>query len=367
MHKILINLFLILSLVILSSCDSATTPTKPTPSAVAEKQVTETNKEASGNTPKPVENTANTNLESNKTSIPTPTLTNTSNSETSLPQSNTTKASEPVPSKTPEVVTNKTNNNKNNKDNKDNKDNKKQAEPTKTPAPQPVPSKTPEIVTNKNNKDNKKQPEPVDTKKQPEPSNNADQATSVFRAIDVVLGRKPSGNDEKANATKIVKNTLAVKEFKNARSKRNDPNLLKDRYPKNTQLKVGQTNQVVFWTAYDRIHFAARHLMDYFDTQDVKGKNSWWPVGTTMEQVDQYLQTTVETYSKQIYLPDPGKTGSDFKYFDFDLQLPNKNRLRVSVGITSEGRVTSFFPKTGNNVISLSETDLQKLLKAVGR
>lgn len=355
MIKTILSVFLIINLVIFLGCE-APTPTKPTPTQNnSNNKTTETNKEtpekiADNKDTKPTNN-KDPLEQSSKNSSPTPTPATSSVDE---------KTPSPQNSPTPEPV--------NNKNNKNSKDNNKQT-------PQPTPSKTPEPT--KNNKDNKqtpqptKTPEPVKTpepiKKPVEPVNNVDQATSVYRAIDIVLGRKAAGNDEKANAVKTVKSTLAIKGIQNARNKRNDPNLLKDRYPKTTQLKVGTKNQTVFWTAYDRIHFAARHLMDYFDTQDVKGKNSWWPAGTTMEQIDQYLQMTVENFNKQIYLPDPAKTGSDFKYFDFDLQLPNKSRFRVSVGITSEGRITSFFPKTGNNVISLSETELQKLLNAVGK
>lgn len=344
MIKTILSVFLIINLVIFLGCE-APTPTQPTPTQNnSNNKTTETNKEtpekiADNKDTKPTNN-KDPLEQSSKNSSPTPTPATSSVDE---------KTPSPQNSPTPEPV-----NNKNNKNSKDN--NKQTPQPTKTPEP----VKTPEPI--------KKPVEPVNNvKKTPEPVNNVDQATSVYRAIDIVLGRKAAGNDEKANAVKTVKSTLAIKGIQNARNKRNDPNLLKDRYPKTTQLKVGTKNQTVFWTAYDRIHFAARHLMDYFDTQDVKGKNSWWPAGTTMEQIDQYLQMTVENFNKQIYLPDPAKTGSDFKYFDFDLQLPNKSRFRVSVGITSEGRITSFFPKTGNNVISLSETELQKLLNAVGK
>lgn len=195
----------------------------------------------------------------------------------------------------------------------------------------------------------------------------ANQATNTYNAIEIVLGRKSASSQEQAEALKLVKSTLSSKELKNNRNKRNDPNLLKDLYPKTTQLFVGNPEQAIFWTAYDRSHFAARHLIDYFDSTDIKGKNSWWPSGTTIEELDSYLQKAIETNKQNIYLPNPAKTGSDFKFFDFNLQLPDKSNIRVSVGLTSEGRVTSFFPKTGKNIITLSEIDVKNLLTAIGK
>jgi hypothetical protein len=308
MVKLIVSLFLLFNLAALDSCDSPTPPTKSDPPVVEKKAP-----------PKP-ESTESQTPE--KTSTPQAT-------EIAKVDSNST----PVPDKKVKTET----------------------QTTKS-TPSPAPSVKPEVV-NKNN--------PTKSTPVPAPKPEVDQSTSVYRAVDIVLGRKPSSSEEKTNALKIVKNILSVKELKNARSKRNDPNLLKDRYPKAKELKVGSKNQLVFWNAYDRAHFAARHLMDYFDTTDIKGKNSWWPAGTTQEQIDRYLQMTIEAYATKINLPSSGSTGSDFKYFDFD--LPDKSKLRVSVGIQSDGRITSFFPKTGPNVISLSESDVQKLLTSLGK
>ena len=313
MVKLIVSLFLVFNLALLDGCDTATPPTKPSPPVVEQKAP-----------PKP-EPTGKISEATEKP--PTP-------QATEIAKTDTKPTPSPTPSAKPEVVT-------------------KNTKPT--PTPSPTPSAKPEVVT----KNTKPTPAPA-----PAPKPEVDQSTSVFRAIDIVLGRKPANNEEKNTALKTVKNVLSVKELKNARSRRNDPNLLKDRYPKAKELKVGK-NQLVFWNAYDRAHFAARHLIDYFDTTDIKGKNSWWPAGTTQEQIDRYLQMTIEAYSAKINLPSPANTGSDFKYFDFD--LPDKSKLRVSVGIQSDGRITSFFPKTGPNVISLSESDVQKLLTAVGK
>lgn len=235
----------------------------------------------------------------------------------------------------------------NNKENKENKENKKAVETTKT---------------SKTDKSSETSEQATKTTKTP-----TNQATNTYNAIEIVLGRKSASSQEQAEALKLVKSTLSSKELKNNRNKRNDPNLLKDRYPKTTELSVGNPKQDVFWTAYDRSHFAARHLMDYFDSTDIKGKNSWWPSGTTIEELDSYLQKAIENNKQSIYLPNPAKTGSDFKFFDFNLQLPDKSNIRVSVGLTSEGRVTSFFPKTGKNIITLSEIDVKNLLTAIGK
>lgn len=317
MIKILLSLFLVFNFFLLDSCDQTNPP----------KTETSPKTETAKKTPEPAEKPPTpktTEIAKNETPTPTPT-----------PSTTETNAKKP-PTPSPSPVNNKKNT---------------------TPTPVPTPTPTP-------NKQNiKPTPAPIPTPA-PTPKVEADKSIAIFRAVDIVLGRKSASNEEKTNALKTVKSVLSVKEFKNARSKRNDPNLLKDRYPKTKELKVGK-NQVVFWNGYDRMHFAARHLMDYFDTTDIKGKNSWWPAGTTQDQVDKYLQTTIEANAAKINLPNPGTTGSDFKYFEFDLQ--DKNKMRVSIGIQSDGRITSFFPKTGQNVISLSETDAQKLLTAIGK
>jgi hypothetical protein len=205
-----------------------------------------------------------------------------------------------------------------------------------------------------------------EVKKLDQPGANPQLAAAVFNAVDVVLGRKPATTAEKAAATEIIKQNLSVNEFRNARSKRNDPVLLNDRYPKGTELKVGANkDQKVYWTQYDRLHFAARHLINNFDTADIKAKNGWWPAGTTQEQIDKYLQMTLEANASKITLPAAGSTGPGFRYFDFD--LPDNSGIKVQVGLTSEGRVTSFFAVSGPNVTSVSGDDVKKLLMAAGK
>ncbi|MBL8150093.1 MAG: hypothetical protein JNN15_09215 [Blastocatellia bacterium] len=193
----------------------------------------------------------------------------------------------------------------------------------------------------------------------PPPPPPAAKAEAVFNAVEIVLGRKPGSSAEKAAAAQVIKENLSVREIRDARSKRKDPELLADIYPKNGELKVSG-NKKVFWNGYDRIHFAARHLIETFDTADIKSKNGWWPVGTTSEQLDGYLKTIIETYGSQIQLPNAGSTGPGFKYYDFD--VPNSNGIKARVGIQSDGRITSFFATSGPNVISVSDSEVQTLL-----
>lgn len=189
-------------------------------------------------------------------------------------------------------------------------------------------------------------------------------AAAVYNAVEIALGRKPATDAEKAEATRLIKEHLSVNELRNHRDRRKDPALLNDIYPKGgVELKV-QDDKKIYWTAYDRIHFAARHLMENFDTADVKSKNGWWPVGTTQAQLDGYLQSIFETYGSQIKLPNAGSTGPGFKYYDFD--LPGDSGLKVRVGIESTGRVTSFFPVSGPNYIGATQDEVQRLL-AVAR
>ncbi len=183
-------------------------------------------------------------------------------------------------------------------------------------------------------------------------------ALDVAEAIEVVLGR--SDAIKYAEAVSLLKKSICTSEIKGARSSRRDQSLLQDRYPKGVTLNVD--GGTAYWTAYDRIHFAARHLMEYFDSSDIKEHNSWWPAGTTREQVDAYLRSVIEQHGSQIRLPSAGSSGAGFKYQDFKL-----SGMKVRIGIESTGRVTSFFPVSGQGVISLSEDELEEVLEAIGK
>lgn len=195
-----------------------------------------------------------------------------------------------------------------------------------------------------------------------EPTKNSN-AAQVSQAIDIVLGRKSSNPTAERNAVNLLKDTLAVKELRDNRDQRKDKSLLNDRYPKDTQILVGRNKDVAYWTAYDRSHFAARHLIETFDTSNIKAKNSWWPAGTTLTDIDRYLQLTLEKYNSRVFLPNAQGNGTGFKYFDLD--LPDNSGISVQVGIQSDGRVTSFFPTRGPNVISVTDNEVRKLLNVV--
>lgn len=183
-------------------------------------------------------------------------------------------------------------------------------------------------------------------------------ALDVAEAIDVVLGRSDAVKYEEA--VSLLKRNICTNEIRDARGRRRDQSLLQDRYPKGVTLSVN--GGTAYWTAYDRIHFAARHLMEYFDSSDIKGRNSWWPAGTTREQVDAYLRSVIEQQGSQIRLPRAGSSGAGFKYQEFNL-----SGMKVRIGIESTGRVTSFFPVSGQGVISLSEDELEEVLEAIGK
>lgn len=189
-------------------------------------------------------------------------------------------------------------------------------------------------------------------------------AGAVAEAVDILLNRQQTNKDQQATALKLVRSMLAVKELRNTRNKRNDPQLLNQHYPKGLSLSI-DNGAAIYWTEYDRLHFAARHLMDYCDSSDIKGRNSWWPAGTTREDVDKYLQSAITANRNKLFLPNEGKNGPGFKYFTVD--LPNSGGIKVDIGITSEGRVTSFFPRSGPDVISLSENEVKELFDMVGK
>lgn len=193
-------------------------------------------------------------------------------------------------------------------------------------------------------------------------------ADVITDSIDIVLGRKRASESERQQAAELLKTVVSVKEIKQARSLRKDKKLLEDIYPKETTI-VNVDGQRLFWTAYDRKHFAARHLIDYFDQSDIKEKNSWWPAGTTPEQLDDYLEATLQANKTEIRLPEPGNNGKGFKYFEFKLFSKNSvktdNSIKVRIGIESDGRVTSFFATSGQNIVSLTESDIRKILEAI--
>jgi hypothetical protein len=177
--------------------------------------------------------------------------------------------------------------------------------------------------------------------------------------------KKASAPDQEVPVTvtaarQTIKQYLAVKGINDARAARNNPQLLQDRYPKTDSIRAD--GKEIYWTAYDRLHFAARHLVDYCDVTDLKEKNSWWPAGTTREEVDEYLKQVLMEHREEIRLPAAGKTAPGFKYFSWRL---SNTDLQLDVGITSEGRVTSFFPRRGRYVVSLSADQVRQLLELV--
>jgi len=214
--------------------------------------------------------------------------------------------------------------------------------PTPTPTPVPTPGPT------------------------PTPTPNPGKAAAFSNAVDVILGRKPATEAEKAAATEVLKQDLVTKELNNTRSRRTDPTLLNDKFPKDKELVVGANgDKKVFWNAYDNLHFLARHTSEHFDTADIKAKNGFWPAGTSIQDINRYLETIATTYGKQIELPRAGSTGPGFKYFEFE--LPENKDIRVSVGIQSDGRITSFFALSGPGVTNFSGDEARKLLGAIGK
>jgi hypothetical protein len=203
---------------------------------------------------------------------------------------------------------------------------------------------------------------PVESKKSIDPG----RARAVYEAVEIVLGHKQADKAKRREALETLKENLSVKELRNNRNRRKDKSLFNEIYPKDTEIHLGSDgDQKAFWNEYDRSHFAARHLIEYFDTSDIKGINGWWPAGTTREQLDEYLKITLQTHGSEIRLPREGKTGPGFKYFEFD--LPNKSGIRVQVGIQSDGRVTSFFALSGPDVITISSSEVEQLLDAIAK
>lgn len=112
-----------------------------------------------------------------------------------------------------------------------------------------------------------------------------------------------------------------------------------------------------YWTAYDRLRFAARTLLEQADSGALRAHNAFWPAGTELGWVEERLRGLLEELGEQIELPEPGVCGRSLT--TYDIHLPDGYLVRL--GVESDGRVVMFQPLTGRNVIRLNCEEACKL------
>lgn len=119
------------------------------------------------------------------------------------------------------------------------------------------------------------------------------------------------------------------------------------------------TNRMVnlYWTAYDRHRFGARHLLEMVDIAEIRNHNHFWPAGTSIEFLETLLRWLNERYQQQLILPSECECGPGFVIYDYVLD----NGFSVRLGINSRGRVLLLQPLDGPNVIKVNAEEACRL------
>lgn len=116
-----------------------------------------------------------------------------------------------------------------------------------------------------------------------------------------------------------------------------------------------------YWTAYDRLRFAARTLLEQADASALRAHNAFWPAGTELSWVEERLWRLLEELDEQIELPEPGACGNSLA--TYDIHLPDGYLVRL--GVESDGRIVIFQPLTGSSVIRLSCEEACRLYETI--
>jgi hypothetical protein len=116
-----------------------------------------------------------------------------------------------------------------------------------------------------------------------------------------------------------------------------------------------------YWTAYDRQQFAARHLLETADSTQLRNHNLFWPAGTTLAQVEEYLYQVLA--NTKFTLPPAGKLGHGLGVYE----VPLNNGIKLRLGINSNGRVVLAQPLTGPYVIRVTLAEARLLFNHLHR
>lgn len=113
----------------------------------------------------------------------------------------------------------------------------------------------------------------------------------------------------------------------------------------------------LYWTQYDLLQFAARHILEHFDTTQIKRHNNFWPSGTKKEYIAELLEWIVLNLKEKILIPPKGFCGDGFATYEFLLDFG----MTIELGVSSKGRIELFRPLDGANVIKVNDQEAQKL------
>ncbi|KAF0247742.1 MAG: hypothetical protein FD167_2863 [bacterium] len=113
----------------------------------------------------------------------------------------------------------------------------------------------------------------------------------------------------------------------------------------------------LYWTKYDLLQFAARHILENFDTNQIKTHNNFWPSGTTKEYLGQLLEWITTNYQDKIDLPPRGVCGEGFDTYEFLLDFG----ITIRLGVSSNGRILLFQPIDGENIVKINLKEAHKL------
>lgn len=114
----------------------------------------------------------------------------------------------------------------------------------------------------------------------------------------------------------------------------------------------------LYWTKYDELQFAARHILENFDTTQIKNHNNFWPAGTNQKYLAVLLEWIIDNYSLKFTLPEKRNCGPGFTAYEILLDYG----VSVRVGINSQGRILLLQPLDGPNVIKVNSQEAEKLL-----
>jgi hypothetical protein len=113
----------------------------------------------------------------------------------------------------------------------------------------------------------------------------------------------------------------------------------------------------LYWTKYDQLQFAARHILENFDVSQIKNHNSFWPAGTSKEYLPTLLEWLVANHSTKILLPPKGACGDGFATYEILLDFG----ITIRLGVSSQGRISLLQPLYGPNVVRVNSEEAKKI------
>lgn len=114
----------------------------------------------------------------------------------------------------------------------------------------------------------------------------------------------------------------------------------------------------LYWTKYDQLQFAARHILENFDVLQIKNHNNFWPAGTSKEYLNTLLEWLAANYETKISLPPKKNCGDGFATYEILLDFG----ITIRLGVNSQGRILLLQPLDGPNVVKVNYEEAKKLV-----